>query len=106
QGQSREMQYVLALTGLALGLTLGVEVIVIGGDIGRQNTVFKFYIQAWILFSVVGGAAFAWLLSAAGRWSPVLRNGWYAIASILFVIAALYPIMASRAKALERMADV
>ncbi|MBZ0297599.1 MAG: DUF2298 domain-containing protein, partial [Anaerolineae bacterium] len=104
QGQSREMQFVLALAGLALGLTLGVEVIVIGGDIGRQNTVFKYYIEAWLLFSVVGGVAFAWLVNHAERWSGWLRTSWYSIASLLALVALLYPVMATRAKSLERMA--
>lgn len=104
QGQSREMQFVLALAGLALGLTLGVEVIVIGGDIGRQNTVFKYYIEAWLLFSVVGGVAFAWLVNRADYWSGWLRNSWYGIAGLLALVALLYPVMATRAKALERMA--
>ena len=103
-GQSRAMQFVLALAGLALGLTLGVEFVVLAGDIGRQNTVFKFYIQAWMLFSVVGGAAFAWLFESAAGWRPRTRYVWYAVAGMLFTVAALYPIMATRAKALERMA--
>jgi hypothetical protein len=41
QGQSRVAQFVLALAGLALGLTLGVEYIVLEGDVGRQNTVLS-----------------------------------------------------------------
>jgi YYY domain-containing protein len=103
-GQSREMQFVFALAGLALALTLGVEFVVLDGDIGRQNTVFKFYIQAWMLFSVVGGAAFAWLFHNSIFWSGRLRNTWYVIAAVLFAAAALYPIMASRGKAVDRMA--
>jgi YYY domain-containing protein len=104
-GQSRPMQFILVLAGLGLALTLGVEFVVVGGDIGRQNTVFKFYIQAWLLFSVAGGAAFAWLIQSSARWSSVLRGGWFALTSLLIVIAALYPLMASRAKAVDRMAS-
>ena len=37
-GQSREMQVVLALAGLAIALTLAVEFVVLDGDVGRQNT--------------------------------------------------------------------
>jgi YYY domain-containing protein len=103
QGQTREMRYVLALTGLALGLTLGVEYVVLDGDIGRQNTLFKFYIQAWLLFSAVGGAAVAWLLHGAMRWPGWVRAPWYALAGLLVTAAALYPIMASRGRALDRM---
>lgn len=104
KGQSRTMQYVLVLVGFALALTLGVEVVVIGGDIGRQNTVFKFYMQVWLLFSVVGGAAFAWLLQSSSMWSFRARTVWYGITSMLFIIAALYPIVATRARSLDRMA--
>ncbi|RMG85993.1 MAG: hypothetical protein D6712_08495 [Chloroflexi bacterium] len=76
----------------------------IAGDIGRQNTVFKFYMQVWILFSIVGGAAFAWLLQHSIYWKNRVRAAWYLFAATLFVLAGLYPIMATRARALDRMA--
>src|SRR5690606_7689284 len=103
-GQGRAMQFTLMLAGLALGLTLGVEFIVLAGDIGRQNTVFKFYIQAWLLFSVVGGAAFAWLFENSIRWRPRLRTVWFAVASLLFAVASLYPLFATGGRAQDRMA--
>lgn len=103
RGQARPMQFVLALVGFGLMLTLAVEFIVISGDIGRQNTVFKFYIQAWLLFSVTGGAAFAWVLQSTSRWSSKLRGSWLVIAGVLVFIAALYPLMATRGKAVFRM---
>ncbi len=101
-GQSRVMQFVLILIGLALGLTLGVEYVVLDGDIGRQNTVFKFYIQAWLLFSVAGGAAFAWLVEGVGRWKGGLRTAWTFVLALLVAVAALFPIMATRGKAQYR----
>ncbi|MDX2140270.1 MAG: DUF2298 domain-containing protein [Chloroflexota bacterium] len=101
-GQSRAMQFVLACAGLSLGLMLGVEVVVLTGDIGRQNTIFKFYMQVWLLMSVVGGAAFAWMWASAPRWSGFLRNSFAIIAALLFFIAGLYPIMSTRGRALDR----
>lgn len=103
-GQSRAMRYVLALIGLALSLTLGVEVIVIGGDIGRQNTVFKFYIQVWLLLSVATGAAFSVLWRASDRWKARTRLLWLAPCCVLFVLAGAFPIVATRARSLDRMA--
>jgi YYY domain-containing protein len=101
--QSRAMQFVLVLAGLGLCLTLGVEIIVLGADIGRQNTVFKFYIQTWLLFSVAGGAAFAWLIQSCERWAGALRNIWFVLVSILIMLAAMYPVMATRGRAADRM---
>ncbi|MFQ3566485.1 MAG: DUF2298 domain-containing protein [Aggregatilineales bacterium] len=102
-GQSRAMQFLLALTGLALGLTLGVEYVVLDGDIGRQNTVFKFYLQAWLMFSVVSGVAFACLLRSAESWRPALRTAWFVPLVLLVATASLFPIMATRGKAEFRM---
>ena len=103
-GQSRFMRFILVLIGLALSMTLGVEVIVIGGDIGRQNTVFKFYIQVWLLLSVAGGVAFACLGRASQDFSRTLQVLWYTPCVVLFAIAGLFPFMATRARSFDRMA--
>lgn len=103
RGQNRAMQYVLALIGLAVALTLGVELIVLEGDIGRQNTVFKFYMQVWLMFSVVGGAAVAWLWSASASWKAWVRIPWTIVLVLLITVASLFPIMAVRGKAVFRM---
>lgn len=102
-GQSRALRYTLALIGLALSMTLGVEIIVIGGDIGRQNTVFKFYIQVWLLLSVAGGVAYACLQRAAQDFSRGLKLLWHTPCILLFAIAGLFPIMATRARSFDRM---
>ncbi|MCY4072709.1 MAG: DUF2298 domain-containing protein [Chloroflexi bacterium] len=103
-GQSRALRFVLVLIGLALSLTLGVEIVVIGGDIGRQNTVFKFYIQVWLLLSVAGGVAISPLLSSALHWRKPIRVFWFATCIGLFTVAGAYPILATRARSLDRMA--
>ncbi|NPV68484.1 MAG: hypothetical protein HPY64_15175 [Anaerolineae bacterium] len=103
-GQARPMRVVWALVVLAVGLTFVVDVVVWAGDIGRQNTVFKFYMQVWLLLSVVGGAALAWLLRASADW-PTGRQGlWRGVALVLLTIAGMYPLLATQAKFIDRMA--
>ncbi|GAB5491477.1 MAG: hypothetical protein Phog2KO_16920 [Phototrophicaceae bacterium] len=100
--QAVPMQYVLVLAGFALALTLGVEIVVISGDIGRQNTVFKFYIQVWLLFSVVGGVAFAWLIQRADLWRFRIQLIWFVPLMLLVAAASMFPFSAARARTVDR----
>ena len=66
-----ERRFVALLLLAALLLTAVVEVITLKGDIGRMNTVFKFYLQAWVLFGVAGGAG---LVLIADQLLPIRRS--------------------------------
>jgi uncharacterized membrane protein len=89
---------------LALGVTFGVEIVVLGADIGRQNTFFKFYFQAWIFFSIASGVALAWLFQVSERWRTSVRVPWLGVAALLLVIAGMFPIMSTQGKIAMRMA--
>ena len=65
---------VLLMIGTGLALTLAVEVITLRGDIGRMNTIFKLYMQVWMLFAVSAAAAFGWLLDAFPYWTSALAH--------------------------------
>jgi uncharacterized membrane protein len=63
----------LAATGLALGIF--VEFFTLEGDIGRMNTVFKFYLQVWVMWAPVAAASLCWTMRGilARLAVPVLR---------------------------------
>jgi uncharacterized membrane protein len=85
-------KFVLFLIGTALLITIVVEVVVVSGDIGRQNTIFKFYMQAWILLAVSAAAALAWTVPAFFRWLPGWRVFWQVAMMLLMAGAALFTI--------------
>ncbi|HLF89936.1 MAG TPA: DUF2298 domain-containing protein [Anaerolineales bacterium] len=104
---------VLFLVGTGLILTQTVEVIVLSGDIGRMNTVFKFYLQVWILFGVSAAASLGWLLLETrstlkeylGMVSGPVRRSWQFVLAVMVFGAAMYPAIAGLAKVKDRMTD-
>lgn len=94
----------LGLVSAAIGLTAIVEVVVLKGDVGRSNTVFKFYLQVWLILSAAAGAGLVWLYPSLQVWRR--RWIWKAILVILIATSALYPLTAIKAKVTERWPNV
>lgn len=103
-GMPDAKRYVLFLIGTGLTLTLMVEVIVLRGDIARMNTVFKFYLQVWIMFAISAAGALGWLVLSFPSWHSRWRNTWQFVLILLVAGAALYPLMGGLAKIEDRMA--
>ncbi len=105
--QADTKRVVLVMTGLALVLTFGVEVVNLVGDLGRMNTVFKFYLQAWTLLSISAAASLWWLLPRMAAFIGSLgRRVWLTASLALVVGAALFPIMATADKVHDRMSVI
>ncbi len=96
---------VLTMFAAGLALTLMVELITLSGDIGRMNTVFKFYLQVWTLFSIVSGVALAWILSQLTKWDAFGAAAWRTVLTLLFAFAALYTVTAVPAKMRDRISS-
>ena len=95
-------RFVLFLIGTALLITVVVDLVVVRGDIGRANTIFKFYLQAWLLLAVSAGAAFAWTLSAFFKWLPGWRLFWQTAMILLISSAALFTVSGAAGKIRDR----
>ena len=94
----------LVLVGLALLIGIGVEFIRVEGDIGRMNTLFKYYLDAWVLFALAA-AYVTWHLGTRGFFNLRLvspaRGMWLGIVAILLVSSLIYPVLSTR----NRLAD-
>ena len=84
----------------ALMMTLMVEVITYKGDIGRMNTVFKFYLQVWVFLAISSAVGIAYFWRQI--WRSVFAYGWFAIFGVLVFIGLLYPVTATTAKMHDR----
>lgn len=103
-GQPDEKRFVLFMIGTALVLTLFVELFALQGDIGRMNTVFKFYFQAWTLLSIAAAASLLWVIPAVqSTWKTGVANLWQVVLVLLLAGAFLYPVTASVDKIRDRI---
>ncbi len=106
--------FVLALAGLGLGLSMGVDLVTLQGDIVRMNTVFKFYLHTWVVYALAASFV-AWHLAFVS-WRPSLaptakRVSRFAAAGavaglvLLLLGALLYPLFATPARLDDRFLD-
>ena len=92
-----KMTLVLVICGLLL--TLAVEYFVVSDiDVGRNNTVFKTYLQVWVLWALAAAMSVPVIHKALERAGATLRVVCMGGLVALFVATLLYPVLATRAK--------
>jgi YYY domain-containing protein len=103
-----ERAFQATLLGAGLFATLIPEYVALQGDIGRMNTVFKFYFQAWLLLGLAAAVALGWLVRRhrPDAWVRQVRLPWLTAAALLTFAALCYPLFASEAKIGQRFADL
>lgn len=103
---SDSKRLVLFMIGTGLVLTLVVELVVLRGDLGRMNTVFKFYYQAWTMLALSAAACVAWLLpEVERRWKDGWRFIWQISFAVLVASVLLFTILATADKVTDRISD-
>ena len=99
----------VALTMMALLLAAGVDIITVKNDIGRQNTIFKFYIQAWWLLAIAATYAI-WRLWDVGAFVTKQMSGvktlWIVTFAVLAVGIFIYPVMGTDVRLDDRFSNI
>jgi YYY domain-containing protein len=106
RGLSFLQRIIWIMFAVGLSLTMLVEVVVLKGDVGRSNMVFRFYDQAWFLFGLAIGIALFDLISGMSRWPGWLRFTWSCMLGLLVLSAASYPLIATGKRMSDRWPDI
>ncbi len=104
--QSDGKRFLYFIIGTGFLLTLVVELVHLVGDIGRMNVVFKLYMQAWLLINLATASGLAIVLRKQKRWTKRIQALVQIPLIILLMSATLFPILATRDKATDRMSYV
>ncbi len=94
---------------VGVGILLGVELVYMkdflaGGEWRRMNTVFKFYLQAWVLIGLTVGSALPALWRHFGE-QGLAGGVWQGGALLLLGLSLIYTVMAVPARVTERFAS-
>jgi uncharacterized membrane protein len=93
----------IAMSGIAFALSLAVERYALHGDVGRMNTVFKFYLQVWMLLGLVAAIGSALVvLRARDHVGPLGRAVWAVAGAFLLVAGLLFPALATPSRLADR----
>ena len=106
--QAPVQMLLLGMAMLAVGIGIGVDVVTVQPDVDRMNTVFRLFLNAWVLLSIVGGVGL-WHLWATGglrwrggRWPRYGRQAWLALLAVLVLASAVFPVVGTRARLVYR----
>ncbi len=101
QPDGKKLLFFMAGTGLLL--TIVVELVHLVGDIGRMNVVFKLYLQAWMLMTLVAGIGLAITWRDQSQWRGRNQILFQVPLILLLTSALMFPIFATRDKVTDRM---
>ncbi len=105
---SPRMIFVCLLILIGLLVLIGCELFYLkdflgGGDYRRMNTLFKFYVQVWVILGLAGASALPHLwVSLWRRSSAPLSWAWSLFLALLLTASALYPLLGTGARVLDR----
>ena len=95
------------MTAMAALIAFGVDFVTVQGDIGRMNTLFKYYLEVWVLLAIAA-AYLLWRLGTS--WLPQIRPAiaaaWLTVLALLIGASLIYTALGARDRLADRFADL
>ncbi len=93
---------------LAFGLIAATDVLAIQDYLVRMNTIFRVYLQAWILLGIAAGFLLLWMVRRGGAVrmpvvGPTWRRAFYGAMAIVILAVSIYPVLGTRARLADRI---
>ena len=96
---ARQVAFATLLVCAALGVVIGLDIFRVEGDIDRMNSVFKLYLQVWVLLALAS-AYLAWRILRTGvverTMSVPWARAWGWALALLVLAAAVYPVLGTQ----------
>ena len=102
---ARPVAFAALMSAAGFSLVIALDLVRVEGDIERMNSVFKFYMQIWVLLALASAFAVWRLAGTLGAWSPRLRAAWTMALSALVIVCAVYPVLGTRDRLSDRFND-
>jgi len=105
RGAEPRQAFVSLLFFWGLAVLLGVEIVYLqdflqGGEYRRMNTVFKFYIQAWVLLGLASAVALPKVWAWVRGWRGAMA--WRAAAVVLLAASSIYTLAGTANRVIDR----
>ena len=93
---------------LAFGLIAAVDILAIQDHLVRMNTIFRVYLQAWLLLGISAAFLLWWMLRSGGALrmpgiGRIYRFSFYAVLAIAVLGVSIYPVLGTKARLADRI---
>ncbi|MCH8223152.1 MAG: glycosyltransferase family 39 protein [Chloroflexi bacterium] len=97
--------FVTIMIAVSLMLVIGLDIFRVENDIGRMNSVFKFYLQIWVMLALAS-AYLLWRMAhgkriTLRRLTPA-RKVWIGALTVLILSASIYPALGTQDRLRDR----